>query len=227
MLEIEKIEIENELFSSLSPTLVPIEITTSNGETRIVTFSKAISVAKEFEKRYIKEQFSKEAIDFLESEMSDIINEWGYFTDDYFPKHIFTYVANDVNEDLILSSTKMLKSIDGYENLTEYELESLDEDAVETYFATIVDDKIVSVCEMNADDAFIGATEINVYTNENYRKNGFAVSNATAMAKYLISLCKRVAYTAPKENISSQMVAEKCGFEKIAETYYYICYKEE
>lgn len=227
MLEIEKIDIENELFSSLSPTLVPIEITMSNGKTRIVTFSKTIRIAKEFEKRFINEPFSKEAIAFLEGEMSDIIKEWGYFTDDYFPKHIFTYVANDLNEDLILPSTKMLKSIDGYENLTEYELEPLDEKSDEAYFATIIDGKIVSVCEMNVDDAFIGATEINVYTNENYRKNGFAVSNATAMAKYLISLGKRVAYTAPKENISSQMVAEKCGFEKIAETYYYICYKEE
>ena len=227
MLEIEDLSLENELFEGRAETLVPIEITRSKGETRIVTFSRILDVARELEKKFSSDPFSDNAISFVEEKMAEIIKKWGYFTDDYFPKHILTYLAEDIDESLILPTTKMIKSTDGYENLTEYELEPIDNSSDEVYFVTETDGKIVSVCEMNAEDAFLGATEINVFTAEDYRKKGYAQSNATAMVKYLASLGRKVAYTAPIDNKSSVHVAEQCGFKLIAETYYYICYLEE
>ncbi|MBQ8163711.1 MAG: GNAT family N-acetyltransferase [Clostridia bacterium] len=223
MIELEDAELEKKLFSANAETLVPIEITLDKNGLRICSFNKTLDIAKEFKKRFSCAPFSKEAIAFLEESMLPLITSWKYFTDDYFPKHIYTFLASSVSDDLILPSTVFVKSIEKYENLTEYELEGNDDG----YFVTVLENKIVSVCEINVSDAFINAKEINVYTNENYRKKGYGVSNVMAMTKYLLSKGEKVAYTAPKDNIASQKVAKKCGFDKISETYYYICYREE
>ena len=119
-----------------------------------------------------------------------------------------------------------IKSAKGYENLTEYELEDIDEGSEEWYFVTACDGKIVSVCETNSRDAFFGAKEINVYTAPEYRGKGYAASNASAAAEYYTELGFKVAYTSRTDNTASIKTAEKCGFERIAETFYYICYKE-
>ena len=137
-----------------------------------------------------------------------------------------TYANPKIDKSLILDSTIRIKSADGYENLTEYELEPIDDFSDEFYFVSVVDGKIVSVCEKNTDGVFIGADEINVYTNPNYRNKGYGVSNVVAMSEYLLSLGKKVAYTSDFYNKASQKLAEKSGFEMIAKTYYYICYKD-
>ena len=219
--------IEKYFFNTLPETLVPFEATVRNGELVVESFRRTIKSAKKFHKQFYHDPFSDEAIAFIVSELSSVVSGWGYFTDDIKEGHIITYVADIAKSDLILDSTHKIKKADGYINLTEYELESIDEEDDACYFVTVIDGKIVSVCETNAQDAFIGAKEINVYTAHEYRGLGYGASNVSAMVKHYISLGYRVAYTSRKDNSASCALAEKCGFDKVAETYYYICYKEE
>lgn len=227
MVILEDGKIERALFENREEAIIPIEITERDGNIEIITFEKTEAVARELEKRFASSLFSDEAIEFIHSRLIDTVHEWGYEVDDLGEGHIITFVHKNLNIDLILPTTKMIKSSKGYVNMTEYELENLDEDSEECYFATIIDNKIVSICEMNTQGVFIGAVEINTYTSPEYRGNGYSSSNVTAMCKYLGEKGKKIAYTVQTENSTSISVAEKCGFEKIAQTYYYICYRND
>ena len=225
MIKTEKRRMEKYLFASLPEALVPIEVTLRSGKLYVETFRKTKKTAKKFHSLFKDTPFSKEAKAFLNENLSSVISEWGYFTDDLNEGHIVTYIADSVNEELIQESTVRITSGEGYENLTDYELERTDGE--ECYFVTVIDGRIVSVCETNAKDAFCGAKEINVYTAKEYRGKGYGASNVSAMIKHYLSLGHNVAYTSRKDNTASCRLAEKCGLKKIAETYYYICYKEE
>ncbi len=227
MVILEDKEIEKALFENCEEVIVPIEVTKRNGELEIITFEKTQNIANEFEKRFEKSPFTPEAKNFLHSSLKDVVKAWGYTADDIDEGHILTYIDKEINTSLILPTTKMIKAQGKYENLTEYELEQLPEESDECYFVTVIENKIVSVCEMNTEGVFVGAAEINVYTSPEYRKNGYGASNVCAMANYLINQGKRVAYTVNYKNKPSEELAIKCGFEKLAETFYYITYREE
>lgn len=227
MIILEDREIENALFANKEQALVPIEITMRDNELEIITFKRTLDIAKAFEKKFSLNPFSTEATIYLHNLLEPIVNSWGYEVDDIYEGHILTYVLNDLDASLIKPSTKKIRSATGYESLIEYELEDIPNDRDECYFVTIENNKIVSACEMNTEGVFIGATEINVYTSPNYRGKGHGASNVSAMCEYLTKKGARVAYTTHKDNKASSALAEKCGFEKIAQTYYYICYKSE
>lgn len=226
MIRIVKRRIEKHLFKTKPEALVPIEVTLRDGELTVEAFRRVKGIAKEFYKKHKMCPFSDEAISFIESNMEAVSKDWGYVTDDIMEGHIATYIAKDINREVIQDSTVMIRSANGYENLTEYQLEDIPNDSEECYFVTLVDGKIVSVCETNSGDAFIGAKEINVYTSPEYRGRGYAASNVAQMAYYYKSLGYNVAYTSRTDNTASLRTAEKCGFKRIAETFYYICYKE-
>ena len=216
---------EKYLFNVLPESLVPFEATVRDGELTVEYFRKVKKAARQFYNRFKEYPFSDEAIEFIDSALKDEVEEWGYFTDNLREGHIVTFVANGFNDSLILDSTRLIPSGEGYENLTEYELEPLENG--EVYCVTVLDGKIVSVCEPNASDAFIGAKEINVYTVPEYRGKGYAVSNVSAMIRYYQQREERVAYTSVADNAASIKTAERCGLKKIAETFYYVCYKKE
>ena len=225
MIKTEKRRMEKYLFTALPEALVPIEVTLRSDKLLIETFRRTKKTAKKFYKLFKDSPFCDEAKEFLNGSLSVATSEWGYFCDDINEGHIITYIADSVNDELIQDSTVRITSGEGYENLTEYELEKTDGE--ECYFVTVTDGKIVSVCETNAKDAFCGAKEINVYTANEYRGKGYGASNVSAMVKYYLSLGHNVAYTSRKDNTASCRLAEKCGLKKTAETYYYVCYKEE
>ena len=218
---------ERYLFDTHSESLVPFEVTVRDDDITVEVFKRVKRVGKEFYKLFKNNPFSVEAIDFIHSSLKDRVEEWGYFTDDIMEGHIVTYIAKSWQESIILDSTVAIYSADGSENLTGYELEPLDPNENEVYFVTVIDGNIVSVCETNSSDAFIGAKEINVYTSPEYRGRGYGASNVSAMIKHYLTMGERVAYTSRKDNIPSCKTAEKCGLERIAETFYYICYAKE
>lgn len=227
MIYLEDSDTEKALFENGEEVLIPIEVTRRDGKLEITTFKKTLGIARNFEKLFSDTPFSEEAIAFLDSNLRDTVSSWGYFTDDINEGHILSYISVQYKPELIKPSTVMLKSVNGYKSLIEYELDEIPNDSEECYFATVTDGKIVSVCEMNTDGVFIGASEINVYTSPEYRGYGYGASNVAAMCRYLKSKGRRVAYTVNYENAPSIALAKKCGFEKIAHTYYYICYKKD
>ena len=225
MIRTEKKKTEKYLFDTLPEALVPIEVTYRSGRLKIESFKKTVKVAKEFRKLFSDSPFSREAKEFLADRLSDTVKKWGYCVDDINEGHIITYMAEQHREELIQGSTVKITSGEGYKNLTDYELLEVEGD--ECYFVTVIDNKIVSVCETNTADAFSGAKEINVFTAEEYRGMGYGASNVSAMIKHYHSLGHNVAYTSRKDNLSSCKLAEKCGLKQIAETYYFVCYREE
>lgn len=220
-------EIEKALFENDEEVLVPIEITERDGKIEVITFKKTQKIAQEFEEKFISSPFSDEAVEFLHENLEDIVSSWGYEVDDLNEGHIITYIHEKLTENLILPNTIMIKNSEEYDNLTEYELEAIPNNSDECYFVAIEENKIVSVCEMNTEGVFLGATEINVFTNPLYRGKGYASSCVSAMCKYLFEKGKKIAYTVQKDNLFSISLAEKCGFKKIAQTFYYICYKKD
>jgi L-amino acid N-acyltransferase YncA len=226
LVKTEKRKMEKYLFNTLPEVLVPIEVTKRGNKLKVEAFRRVKKVAKQFYKLYKDDPFSESAREYLYNNLKDTVDSWGYFIDDLKEGHIATYIAKDINREVIQDSTVMIRSANGYENLTEYQLEDIPNDSEECYFVTVVDGKIVSVCETNSGDAFIGAKEINVYTSPEYRGREYAASNVASMAYYYKSLGYNVAYTSRTDNTASLRTAEKCGFKRIAETFYYICYKE-
>ncbi len=227
MIKTEKRRIEKYLFDTLPEALIPIEVTYRSGRLKIEAFRRIKRIAKEFYRLFRNNPFSSEAKAFIHEKIKNDVEKWGYFTDDLNEGHIITYLADRVKDELILDSTVKISSGEGYINLTDYELENADSEGNECYFVTVLDNKIVSVCETNSRDAFLGAKEINVYTAEEYRGKGYGASNVSAMIKHYLSLGHNVAYTSRRDNTASCTLAEKCGLTPIAETYYYVCYKGE
>ena len=227
MVKTEKRKMERYLFNTKYSTLVPFEATVRNDKLTVTTFRKTKAQAKQYYKKYKNVPFTEEAKEYIYNELSLICKKWGYDPADIGEGHIVTLMADKVNTELIKPSTVKIKSLGDYVNLTEYELEPIPEESEECYFVTVTDGKIVSVCETNAEDAFIGAKEINVYTAPEYRGKGYGASNVTAMTEYYLSLGYNVAYTCQNDNKASIALAARCGYKKITETYYFICYKED
>jgi L-amino acid N-acyltransferase YncA len=225
LVKTEKRKMEKYLFNTLPEVLVPIEVTKRGNKLKVEAFRRVKKVAKQFYKLYKDDPFYESAREYLYNNLKDTVDSWGYFIDDLKEGHIATYIANTFDEGLIQDTTLQIKSGEGYENLTEYELEKIDSESDECYFVTVIDNKIVSVCETNASDAFIGAKEINVYTAPEYRGKGYGASNVSAMIKHYIGLEYNVAYTSRMDNYASIRLAERCGLDRIAESYYYICYR--
>ena len=227
MIKLEKRKMERYLFNTKYSTLVPFEATVRNDKLTVTTFRRTKAQAKQFYKKYKNAPFTEEAKEYIYNELSLICKKWGYAPAEMEEGHIVTLVTDKINKELIKPSTVKIKSIGDYVNLTEYELEPIPEESEECYFVTVIDGKVVSVCETNAEDAFVGAKEINVYTDPKYRGMGYGASNVTAMTEYYLSLGYNVAYTCQNENKASVALAARCGYKKIAETYYFICYKED
>jgi len=225
LVKTEKRKMEKYLFNTLPEVLVPIEVTKRGDKLKVETFRRTKRVAKQFYKLFKDDPFSESAREYLHKSLKDTVDSWGYYIEDLNEGHIVTYLANGYDEELIQSTTVKIKSGKGYENLTDYELEAIDESSDECYFVTVIDNKIVSVCETNASDAFIGAKEINVYTAPEYREKGYGASNVSAMIKHYIDLEHNVAYTSRVDNYSSVRLAERCGLDRVAESFYYICYR--
>ena len=227
MITLEKRKMERYLLDTKYSTLVPFEATVRKGKLTVTTFRRTKAQSKQYYKKYKNTPFVNEAKAYIYEELSPICRDWGYAPAEMEEGHIVTLVADKINKELIKPSTVKIKSIGDYVNLTEYELEPISEESEECYFVTVTDGKIVSVCETNAEDAFVGAKEINVYTDPKYRGMGYGASNVTAMTEYYLSLGYNVAYTCQNENKASVALAARCGYKKIAETYYFICYKED
>ncbi len=225
LVKTENRKMEKYLFSTLPEVLVPVEVTKRGNKVKIETFKRTRKAAKRFYKLFKNDPFSEKAREYLHLNLKNTVDSWGYYTDDLNEGYIVTYLANSFNEALIQDITVPVKSGEGYKNLTGYELEAISEESDECYFVTVIDNKIVSVCETNVSDAFIGAKEINVYTAPEYRGKGYGASNVSAMIKHYLGLEYNVAYTSRMDNYASVCLAEKCGLNRVAETFYYICYR--
>jgi len=127
---------------------------------------------------------------------------------------------NLLNISKILNSTVMLTAPINYINISgSYNVA----DGSNTYFCTVFNDTIVSICGYS----YIGfeSVDIGTATNENYRQKGYATSNVISMAKYILDKEKGVFYSCRHTNTASQKTALASGFTHVADRYILFCNK--
>lgn len=166
---------------------------------------------------------SKDAIDYLHSQINPIIYQLGYETDlKKLYEWSYLYDIHYVNPDFILPNTIKWDSSMKYQNLTSIDLDFINERNI---FVTLIDDKIVSYACENPQGNDEKIIDIGVETAENYRGKGYAASNAAALALYDLNIYSTVEYYCDNTNIVSQHLAEKIGFKEFGKAYYYVCYR--
>ena len=90
-------------------------------------------------------------------------------------------------------------------------------------YATIIDNKIISCASAGYHDSKVSDNiiEISTNTHEDYRGQGYAVSNVIALCEYILNMQeeKEVHYVTDIKNIASQKTALSAGLIKVGYGY--------
>ena len=91
-------------------------------------------------------------------------------------------------------------------------------------FATIIDDKIVSCASAgyHADKNSGSIIDISTITHEDYRGNGYALSNVIALCEYILNMQdeKEIHYLTDVNNTASQKTALSAGLIEVRYSYF-------
>lgn len=171
--------------------------------------------------------FSDSEINKFLGYMSEIFNRlnWSVDSRSYVYSTIYTLEDyNLLNVSKILNTTvEITAPTDKYINISGSVYKINDTSNSNTYFCTVLDDKIVSICGYS----YMGfeSVDIGITTNENYRQRGYATSNVISMAKYILDKGKGVFYSCKHTNTASQKTALSAGFTHNANRYILFCNK--
>lgn len=170
--------------------------------------------------------FSDSEINKFLSYMSGIFNRLNWSVDSRSYVYSDIYALEDYN---LLDTSKILDTTvqitaptDKYINISgSYKIDEISN--TNTYFCTVLDEKIVSICGYS----YIGfeSVDIGIATNENHRQRGYAKSNVISMTKYLLEKEKGVFYSCRHTNTASQKTALSAGFSHNANRYMLFCTK--
>lgn len=201
---------------------IPFRVCMKVGEDpEICVFPSLLKTAKEFgEKFEPDEMFGRAAMEWIRKKVTHFMLERMYAPVDDGQDCFLNYKLEKTNSEFILPSTRILTELNGLENLTEVDLEAMNEFG-HICFGTVIDGKIVSCACTNypfdsEDDC---GMEIGVETNENFRNNGFALSNCAALAQFIIEQGSYVLYECESSNLPSIKLIERLCGEKIAKNF--------
>ena len=227
MIRFEDEAFEEFFFEEFPDVAIPIEIRIRRGQDpEIITYRKTEHIAKELEARFSENLISPEALCFLDQELRPIVTSWGYEPDKRCKSYILNYIATDASQistDVILPQSQIVVELpESVGNCTTYDFHD-DEDPK----AIIVENgKVVSLACVNSYDEDSNERELNTETAPKYRGVGYAASNVACLSCQLLDEGFIVTYNCSIKNQASRRVAEKCGFDHIGESYYYICYRK-
>lgn len=171
--------------------------------------------------------FSDGKIDKFLDYMNEILNglKWSVDNRSYTYSTIYTLENYDsLNISKILPTTEEITApTDKYTDISGSAHKINDISNSNTYFCTVSDGKIVSLCGYS----YIGfeSVDIGISTNENYRQRGYAASNVISMAKYILDKGKGVLYSCAHTNTKSKKTALSAGFTHVANRYILFCNK--
>lgn len=221
------LEDESEILSSGYPTVVPLLVEETDGDVEIEAYAGIEDIATEFHAKFLKNPFTKEAIDWLDQRLLPYVEGLGYFrecTGKY--RWYLSYEAFDFQSlavDRIRPDSVRLCDGDYDVQVSFSLIEQMDKGL--PAYVTLLGDKIVSIATVNEHDSDQKMLEMTVETAPGYRQKGYALSNAVCLARELIEQGYRVAYAVSRYNRASQKVAEKAGFRRVGRFYAYAAYK--
>lgn len=211
-------------YCGIVPFLVDLEGDSMNVE----VYEGLEDAAIEYIKKYENAPFSKSAFDFICTAVDEYLKDKPYSRDEYgrtrFYRKFMITDKSSLDPGLIkASSVKMEGSMNSLENLTSLFSDDTKE-VPPLSFVTVENGSIVSVATVNDTDSD-SILELTVNTAPAFRGQGFAASNVTSLAGYLLDGGYKVAYSASNYNKASIKIAKKCGFEQIGRFYAVSAYK--
>ena len=211
----EKPEFELAVFAEGSPIAVPVELTAyENGEIKLLTYSFADPVCREFEKRFSSDPLSAEAIAFLTDSLRPMMKSFGYDeidTEDY--PLIDLRPGRDPLPNSVTAS--LIDTLEGERWDDDLPLEEfvLDPKNPTDRMAVVRDGegKIVCYAGLNDISEDEGFCEMNVECAEAFRGRGYGPACVALLAGYLTGRGERVQYVTSHLNGPSLRCAEKAG----------------
>ncbi len=224
-------ELEEIAMSGGMCVTVPFEI--SLGEENSVTvFSVFENVASEYAEKYGDAPLSDEALSFVYRSIAPAMDKAGYEAAPMGSGHLVSFVADktidmpEANEQIPVIKIEKISDFSSFEIPSSMVPEVDDDDPSDVYFVIVQGGRIVSFAGVNdlSDD---GAIEINVETDDGFKKKGYGKAVVAALIKYLVCLGERVRYCCNVSNVASVKIAKGLGlcFEK--ETSSFVYYSKE
>ncbi|MBE6618255.1 MAG: GNAT family N-acetyltransferase [Ruminococcaceae bacterium] len=222
------VEKEKRIFKADYPMIVPFLVTEYGDTLEIEVYSGVKRLVKHHVKRYADTIFSDESLTDLNEKLEEYALSHGYEGEMH--ERLRWYYSFSMRNAEKLDVTAILPSSvkieeDNLENLTTLDIkENLEKNI--PMFATVIDGKIVSMACVNEYGEGQRMLEITVETAPEYRKRGYARSNTTALAKYLIENGYSVAYCCSRYNEGSRRIAASLGFQLDGRFYAYNAYRK-
>ncbi|MBP3368184.1 MAG: GNAT family N-acetyltransferase [Clostridia bacterium] len=228
MVRLEEREFEELVISSGYDVALPVEVFLYEDERglEIVSYSFTQKIAREFEKKFASDPFSREARDFLYRWLTPVMDELEYSSKQSAERSFIEFRCGDAKIELHIGC-EIISTLDG-ETWDELPLDefALDADDPCDRMAVVkVDGKIVCFAGLNDEIDGDGMAEITVECDPAYRGRGFASSCVCALADYLESLGKRVKYICLDTNEASVKTALRAGLVPYCRFMPYVCRK--
>ncbi len=203
---------------------VPVHVETFEGDTKIFSYPSVQKTCIEYEKRFLDDLYSDEALEFIRSGCSDFRSELGYREEKHPKNWGYNFICDSL--DVECDAAERIRRDGKYKNLTTFNIgECLAYERV--VFAIVKEGQIVSVavtCEAPQKGA--DWIEIGTETAVRYRGNGYSTLAVRALSAFLIKKGFRVLYKCHHTNNASVAVAKKAGFTEVGKFYYYVLKKE-
>ena len=214
-------QFEKEVFRQGSPIAVPVELTAGpDGNLRLLCFSFAEPLCREFEARFGSDPLSKEARAFLEEALIPLMAARGYDELDRESYPLLDYRPGkgfpvSLDPSLPLAEVSLISTLDGEEWPDELALDEFALDPANPVDRMAVmrdaDGKIVCYAGLNDISAEEGLCELNVECAEAYRGKGWGPACTAVLASRLIDLGEGVQYVASHLNEPALRCAEKAA----------------
>ena len=226
-----RIENDREIFEAGYPGIVPFLLEEYRGKASIEVYAGAEDMAREYLARYGSRLFSKEALSFIARSLDGYLLENGYERDAvgetlYYYQYEMTDKASLelslVRDNTYRLTSSLLKKVRS--NFTTFSLSELLDKRLES-FVSVEDGAVVAIASVNERLKKGSVLEVTVETSPRYRQKGYALSNVTALCRYLLDKDITVAYCCRNTHTKSNRVAKRVGFDRVGRFYAVSAYR--
>lgn len=177
-------------------------------------------------KKYQDDLFSQDYIDYIHGRISEDLHETYHITmDSSLVNYDILYAMTEKNKlNLAAKQTNTIK----FDEKTEYDIicTRIDKTKPSVFYGTLIDNKIVSLAELECCSDEELAHVAYVCTHKDYRNKGYAISNIVALAEDMLNCGKIITYESACNNTASQKTALTSGLSEIGKLKLYWFKKE-
>ncbi len=229
MVRLEEREFEDLVIGSGYDVALPVEVFLYEDERglEIVSYSFAEKIAREFEKKFASDPFSREARDFLYRGLTPIMDELEYSSKQSAERSFVEFRRGGSTTRADHADCEIISTLDGEMwgdlPLDEFALDA--DDPCDRMTVVKEDGMIVCFAGLNDEIDGDGIAEITVECDPAYRCRGYATACVSALADYLERLGKRVKYICLDTNEASIKTARRAGLVPYCRFMPYVCRK--